>query len=63
MKNRGKLLSPLGKHLLLLVVTKVLILYCLWYTLIRLYKVLIDVIRVYSTQIGEYQKESNYDRR
>lgn len=57
MKNRGGLFSPLGKHLLLIIVIKILILYCLWYTLIRPYKVQVDVNHIYNVQSDEsYQQ-------
>lgn len=65
--NRGKLFSPLGKHLLIFVIIKILILYGLWYTLIRPYKVKVDIpdiSRLYGVQPDEpSQKEQNYDRR
>lgn len=65
MKHREKILSPLAKHLLVIIIIKVLILYCLWYVLIRPYKVQVDVSQVYNVQSNDsYQhlKESDHDR-
>lgn len=57
MKNREEWFPPLSKHLLLIVIIKVLILYCLWYTLVRLYKVKFNVHDIYNVQSDQSLSE------
>lgn len=64
MNNRAKRFSPLGKHLLLIVIIKVVVLYCLWYVLIKPYKVKVEIEQIYNVQPEvSNQKELSDDRR
>ena len=58
MQNREEWFLPLSKHLLLIVIIKVLILYCLWYTLVRLYnEVKISIRNIYNVQSDQFLSE------
>ncbi len=64
MNNRAKRFSPLGKHLLLIIIIKVVILYCLWFVLIKPYKVKVAIEQIYNVQPEvSNQKELSDDRR